>query len=69
MIEILIGVAAVIAMIRIADAEEQSRLIWGSVTVGLMILSLLLPLPMVRVALAGILAFVAMFVYKIVANR
>lgn len=69
MIEIVIGIAAVVAMVRIADAEEQSRLLWGSVTVGLTILSLLLPLPIVRVALAGILAFVAMFVYKIVANR
>jgi hypothetical protein len=45
MFELVIGIAAVIAMVRIADAEDQSRLIWGAITVGLIAASLFVRFP------------------------
>ena len=69
MIEILIAVAAVTAMYRIASADDQSPLLWGAVTFGLCVLCLVIPLPMIRMGIAFALSFVAMIAYKVVASR
>jgi hypothetical protein len=63
-------VLAVSAVAKVASADDQSPIIWGGVAAGLIILSLfLIPWPFIRVGIAWILAFAAMFTYKVVANR
>jgi hypothetical protein len=70
MFEFIVGVMAIVAMVKIAYADDQSRLLWGAVTFGLIILCIgLIPLPFLRVGIAFILAFVAMTAYKVIANR
>lgn len=69
MIEILIGIAAIVAMSRIASAENKSPVIWGAVTFGICVLCLAIPLPLIRMGIAFMLAFVAMTAQKIIASR
>ena len=69
MFEIIMAIAAVVAMVRIASAAGQSTALWGLVTFLLVVASLFLPLPFIRVGIAFIAAFVAMFTYKVVANK
>jgi hypothetical protein len=67
--EIIMAIAAVAAMVKIASADNQSATLWGLVTFLLVVASLFIPLPFIRVGIAFVLAFVAMFTYKVVANR
>ena len=69
MFKIIVGIAAVVAMVRIASADNQSTTLWGLVTFMLVVASLFIPLPFIRVGIAFVLAFLAMFTYKVVANR
>jgi hypothetical protein len=69
MLEILVAIAAIVAMARIASADGHSALLWGLITFGLCAACLLIPLPLIRVGIAFGLALLAMFAYKIVANR
>ena len=69
MLELAMIVAAVVAMVRIASADDQSPLIWGLVTFGICVLCLGIPLPLIRVGIALVLSFLAMTLYKVVANR
>lgn len=69
MFEILIAGAAVVAMSRIASTENMSSIIWGAATFGICVLCLAIPFPLIRMGIAFMLAFAAMTVYKIVANR
>ena len=64
------GVLTVSAMVKIADADNQPRLLWGAVTCGLVIVcTALIPLPFLRVGVAFVAAFIAMTGYKIYAER
>ena len=70
MLELIVGILAISAVVKIASADGQSGLLWGLVTFGLIVACMMLvPLPFLRVGLAGVLALVAMFGYKVVANR
>jgi hypothetical protein len=69
MIELVMAVAVVVAMVKIADIENQSSLIWGAVAVGMVVLCFMIPMPFLRVVVAGVLSYVAMFIYKVAANR
>jgi hypothetical protein len=69
MFEIIMAIAAVVAMVRIASADGQSSSLWGLITFLLVVGSLFIPLPFIRVGIAFIVAFVAMFTYKVVANK
>ena len=67
MLEWVMVIASVVFMARVADMERRSNVFWGALTLGLCLASMLLvPLPLVRVALACGLSFVIMFVAKIV---
>jgi hypothetical protein len=68
-IELVMAIAVVVAMVKIADMENQSPFIWGAVAIGMLLLCFMLPIPYLRVVIAGLLSYVAMFVYKVVANR
>ncbi len=66
----MVLLAAVVAMVRIASADDQSTVIWGSVTLALCVASVVfVPIPFARVGFAFVLSFVAMIVYKMAANR
>jgi hypothetical protein len=70
MFELIVGFLAIGAMVKIADADNQSSLLWGAATFGLIVLcSILIPLPFLRIGIAFVLAFIAMTAYKVIANR
>jgi hypothetical protein len=69
MIEIVMAIAVVVAMVKIADMENQSPFLWGAVAIGFLVLCFAIPVPMLRVVVAGLLSYGAMFVYKVVANK
>ena len=69
MIELIMCAAAVILMIRIAGMENQSEWAWGFITFALCALSLLIPWPLLRIAIAAVVAFLTMTVYKIIADK
>jgi len=69
MFEIIVIVAACVAMYRIADSDGLSPWAWVGITLALCVASFVIPLPLVRVAVAAVLAFVGMIAYKVVANR
>ena len=50
---------------RVADADGHSPLVWASVTLALCVASLLVPIPVLRLVLAGYVAITAMFVYNL----
>jgi hypothetical protein len=66
----LIGIAAVtIIMGRIAYADDQSQLMWVVITFGICLGSLFIPLPFLRILIAGVVSFVLMIVYKMVTEN
>jgi hypothetical protein len=70
MIEIALGLGCCYTMARVAEADDESGLLWGVVTFLLCVgCVLFVPLPFVRIAGAGFLAFILMFVVKAVRDR
>jgi hypothetical protein len=69
MLELIVGVLAIVAMGKIASADNQSPIIWGSVTLLLVIGCMFIPMPFLRVGVAFVLAFVAMIGFKVATNR
>ncbi len=63
MLKIVMIGALVIAAYRITDVENQSRL-WVLLALALAIVSLLLPLPLIRILIAGIAWFIIYMVAK-----
>ncbi len=52
MFEIILVIGAVIAMSRIADADTGEGFKWGAITLGLCLLSFLIPVPFLRIFIA-----------------
>jgi len=51
MFEIVMAILAVVAVAKVADADDQSPILWGGIAVGLIVASMfIVPLPFVRVA-------------------
>jgi hypothetical protein len=70
MLELIIGILAISAVVKIASADGQNAALWGLVTFVLVAACVvLIPLPMLRVGIGAILAFLAMFAYKVAANK
>jgi hypothetical protein len=69
MIALIVIAAACVAMWKIAEVEGRSPLAWAAITFGLCIVSLAIPLPFFNILIGAVLAFVLMFVMKIVAER
>jgi hypothetical protein len=65
MLEIIVAIAAIVAIVKIADADGQTPWVWGLVTFGLIALSMVIPLPFIRVLIAAVAAFVLMIVKKV----
>jgi hypothetical protein len=51
---------------RVADADGHNPFVWAAVALGLCLVSLLIPVPVLRLVLAGYAAIAAMFVYNLV---
>jgi hypothetical protein len=69
-LEILFAVVTAAAVGKIARNDNQSGVLWGGLTLLACIGAFAaIPLPYLRVLLAGVLGFVGMIVFKIVANR
>jgi hypothetical protein len=66
MFEIAMIIAAIVLMVKVADAENRSGLLWGCATRGIAFVSLFLPWPYLRVFLAAVVAFAAMMVVNMV---
>jgi hypothetical protein len=64
MFEIGLAIATCVGMGKIADADGRSPILWGTITLGLCLASLLIPLPFLRMLLAGVVAFIALMVAK-----
>jgi len=69
MIEIILGVVLCAGMAKIASADDQSGIVWGFVTFIILLGCLAIPIPYVRVLIAGGATFVAMIGWKAVADR
>jgi hypothetical protein len=70
MFEIIVGVCVCSMIAKIADADDESPLLWGAVTALLCFLGVLLSLaPFFRMLGAGILSFVILMVFKMVRDR
>jgi hypothetical protein len=70
MLELIVVALAVSAMVKVAAADGQSSLLWGSATFALSIVCIMLiPYPFLRIGAAFALAFCGMIAYKVAANR
>lgn len=69
MFELVLLIACCVAMYKIADADDKSGIIWGSITLGLCVAcSYLIPLPFIRIFIAFVASFVLMTVSNIFAK-
>jgi hypothetical protein len=50
---------------RVADADGHSPLVWAGLTLALCVASLLIPVPVLRLVVAGYVAILAMFLYNL----
>ena len=69
MFEIFVAALSCFVMAKIASMDGQSPAAWGLITALLCGASLFIPLPFLRIGIAAVASFVAMFVFKIIANR
>jgi len=59
-------IGAVVVIYKTADSDGKSGLIWGALALALCVLSLVLPWPILRVILAFVLAFTALFAHNVI---
>jgi uncharacterized membrane protein YgdD (TMEM256/DUF423 family) len=65
MLELLLLVALVIAMGKVADAENRSPMLWGGLTLLVGIASFfVVPIPFARLLIVGVVMFAGMMVAK-----
>jgi hypothetical protein len=70
MLELVLLAAVVGAVVKVALADDQSPFVWGGVAALLGIACcMFVPLPWIRVLLAGLLTYGAMIGYKLMANK
>ena len=66
MFEIMFMAVLVGTMAKIADIMNRRALVWGGITAGLCVVSLVVPWPFLRVFIVGAIIFVSMFVAEFV---
>ena len=67
-LELAVLIGACVVMYRVAQAEDLSGAFWVLITFSLCIGSLFLPLPFLRIIIAGAAAFGAMLVFKLLGD-
>lgn len=69
MIELILGVVLCFGMAKIASADDLSGILWGFLTFLILLGCAMIPIPYVRVLIAGAAAFVGMIAWKTIADR
>jgi hypothetical protein len=64
MLEIALAVGACVVIGKVASADGRSAIVWGLITAGICFLSLLIPIPFLRVLIAFGVAFGVMIAVK-----
>ncbi len=64
MIELVLAVIMIVAMAKIASADDLSPILWGVVAFVFCFLCMFIPFPFARILIAAVLTFAAMTVYK-----
>jgi hypothetical protein len=65
MIEIALRVCICLFIGRAAELDGHSSVLWGAIALALCILSTLIPIPGLRVLIAGLVAYGAKFAYNL----
>ena len=65
MLEIALLIGAVIIMAKIASAEDRSAFLWGLITLVICGVSLIIPLPFIRILIALSVSFGILFILKL----
>jgi hypothetical protein len=69
MFELIVAILLIVAMLKIANADNQSPVLWGGVTFLVAAACIaLIPLPFIRLGIAGVVVFLAMIGYKAATN-
>lgn len=68
MLELLLAFLLCAVMAKVADSEGLSGLLWGCLTFIVVLGSLVIPIPFLRLGIALVAMFVILTVYKIVAK-
>jgi hypothetical protein len=70
MIELLIIIALIVGISRMAEADNMSGVKWGAITMLACIVAVaIIPLPFIRVLIAGVGVFAGMVAVKGAASR
>ncbi len=69
MFEIILGVFMCVTMGKIASADDQSGVVWGFITFAFCLIAMLIPLPFIRLGIAGVGAFATLMAYKMIGKR
>lgn len=70
MLEIIVAIMLIVLIVKVADRDGQSTLLWGAVTfVAAAACIALIPLPFLRLGIAGLIVFAAMIGYKTAFNK
>lgn len=67
--EPMLGIAMIYAIIKIADAEDLSPIIWGAVALAVGLLCMAIPLAYGRVVMAAVIVLAIMTLYKVFAKK
>ncbi len=68
MFELIMIVALIVFMYRLAEHENMAGWLWGLITFAVCGGAMFIPLPYVRVVIAGAVAFGAMFAFKLLGD-
>ncbi len=70
MLEIIAAIAAIVVIVKLASNDGLSPWLWGGIMLLLAFASIvLIPLPYLRILIAGIVTFCAMIGYKVAYNK
>ncbi|MFO0928475.1 MAG: hypothetical protein U0736_15870 [Gemmataceae bacterium] len=66
MIDLVLSIALAMLLGGVAFADDRSPILWGAITFVLCLLSLLIPLPVVRLVIVMGMVLVALFVCNLI---
>jgi hypothetical protein len=69
MLEIILAIGACVVVGKVASADGRSALIWGLITAGICVASLLIPIPFLRILIAFGVAFGIMIAAKAIGGN
>jgi len=68
MLGLVMIIALIVFMYRLAEHENMAGWLWGLITFAVCGGAMFIPLPLLRVVIAGVVAFGAMFVFKLLGD-